>query len=133
VLSGYMVWNRRAMKTRIGSPNPMEKWVWSKEPTHEKIIDLEDFVAAQQVVRRRERSRTQAGANTHPQTKRTYRLRSYLFCELCGRRMFGRRVASTRTTHALRRRAMSPMDTRTACGCAKSRRNLSSSVRKVEN
>ena len=94
--TGYMVWNRRAMKTRNGSPNPMEKWVWSTEPTHEKIIDLTDFIAAQQVVRRRERSRTQAGANTHPQTKRTYRLRSYLFCEICGRRMFGK----TRRQHA---------------------------------
>jgi DNA invertase Pin-like site-specific DNA recombinase len=88
--TGYMVWNRRAMKTRNGSPNPMEKWVWSTEPTHEKIINLPDFIAAQQVVRRRERSRTSAGANTHPQTKRTYRLRSYLFCDICGRRMFGK-------------------------------------------
>ena len=94
--TGYMVWNRRAMKTRNGSPNPMEKWVWSTEPTHEKIIDLVDFIAAQQVVQRRERSRTQPGANTHPQTKRTYRLRSYMFCELCGRRMFGK----TRHEHA---------------------------------
>ncbi|MFI2561939.1 recombinase family protein [Nocardia farcinica] len=63
--TGHMVWNRRAMNTRNGSPNPMEKWVWSTEPTQEKIIDLTDFIAAQQVVRRRERSRTQAGANTH--------------------------------------------------------------------
>jgi site-specific DNA recombinase len=46
--------------------------------------------------RRPRRSRTQAGANTHPQTKRTYQLRSYLFCEICGRRMFGK----TRRQHA---------------------------------
>lgn len=88
--TGYMVWNRRAMKTRNGSPNPIEKWVWSSNPTHDKIIDLDTFIAAQQVVRRRERSRTRPGANPHPATKRTYRLRSYLFCELCGRRMFGK-------------------------------------------
>lgn len=77
-------------ETRNGSPNPVEKWVWSSKPTHDKIIDLETFIAAQQVVRRRERSRTHPGANPHPATKRTYRLRSYLFCELCGRRMFGK-------------------------------------------
>lgn len=88
--TGYMVWNRKARKTRNGSPNPVERWVWSSAPTHEKIVDLETFIAAQQVVLRRERSRTKAGPNTHPQTKRSYRLRSYLFCELCGRRMFGK-------------------------------------------
>ena len=50
--TGHMVWNRRAMKTRAGSPNPIEAWVWSSRPTHEPIIDLDTFVAAQQVARR---------------------------------------------------------------------------------
>lgn len=57
------------MKTRAGSPNPIEAWVWSSRPTHEPIIDLDTFVAAQQVARRRERSRTRPGPNSHPQTK----------------------------------------------------------------
>lgn len=36
-------------------------------------------------------SRRPAGANTaHPETKRSYRLRTYLFCRKCGRRMFGK-------------------------------------------
>lgn len=88
--TGYMVWNRRASRTRHGKANPVQDWVWSSQPTHEAIIDLDTFIAAQQVVRRRERSRTQAGANSHPDTKRSYLLRSYLFCEQCGRRMFGK-------------------------------------------
>jgi hypothetical protein len=94
--TGYMVWNRRAMKTRAGSPNPIEEWVWSGRPTHEPIIDMDTFVAAQKVARRRERSRTAAGPNAHPHTKRSYLLRSHLFCALCGRRMFGK----TRRAHA---------------------------------
>jgi site-specific DNA recombinase len=94
--TGYMVWNRRAMKTRGGSPNPLEEWVWSSRPSHEAIVDLDTFVAAQKVAQRRERSRTAAEPNPHPHTKRSYLLRSHLFCALCGRRMFGK----TRRGHA---------------------------------
>jgi len=94
--TGYMVWNRRAVKTRGGSPNPVEEWVWSSRPTHDVVVDLDTFVAAQNVGPRRERSRTAAGPNPHPHTKRSYLLRSHLFCALCGRRMFGK----TRRGHA---------------------------------
>jgi hypothetical protein len=38
----------------------------------------------------RQGSRNDPGANSHPQTKRSYLLRSFVFCELCGRRMFGK-------------------------------------------
>jgi len=48
------------------------------------------------VGRRRQGSRTRAGANSHPQTSRSYPLRSYVFCDLCDRRMFGK----TRHQHA---------------------------------
>jgi len=41
------------------------------------------------VGRFRQGSRSQAGANNHPQTARTYLLRSYLYCHLCDRRMWG--------------------------------------------
>lgn len=95
--TGYMVWNRRATKTRGGRVNPIEQWVWSPQPTHEAIIDLDTFISAQQVAGPRERSRASAGPNhRHPQTKRSYRLRSYLYCQLCGRRMFGK----TRRQHS---------------------------------
>jgi site-specific DNA recombinase len=88
--TGHMVWNRRARKgngrNRI---NPPSEWVWSKEPVHEPLIDLETFVQAQQVAQRRERSRTAAGKRNDPQAKHVYRLRSYLYCHICGRRMSG--------------------------------------------
>ncbi|GAA1895384.1 recombinase family protein [Streptantibioticus ferralitis] len=89
--TGHMVWNRRARKGNgRNRPNPVEEWIWSPEPVHEALVDLETFVQAQQVSELRERSRSAAVTNRHPQTKRTYRLRSYLFCTLCGRRFYGK-------------------------------------------
>jgi site-specific DNA recombinase len=35
-------------------------------------------------------SRTDPGRNSHPQTARTYPLRSYVICDLCSRRTFGK-------------------------------------------
>ena len=88
--TGHMVWNRRARKgSGKNRMNPVSEWVWSAEPVHEALVDLETFVQAQQVADRRERSRTAAGLNPGPQAKHVYRLRSYLFCCSCGRRMFG--------------------------------------------
>jgi site-specific DNA recombinase len=78
--------SKGAGKNRI---NPVSEWVWSPEPVHEALVDLETFVQAQDVAARRERSRTAAGLSPDPQARRVYPLRSYLFCDLCGRRMFG--------------------------------------------
>ena len=88
--TGHMVWNRRARKgAGKNKVNPVSEWVWSPEPVHEALVDLETFIQAQEVAVRRERSRTAAGLSHDPQAKRVYPLRSYLFCSLCGRRMFG--------------------------------------------
>ncbi len=88
--TGHMVWNRRARKgAGKNRMNPVTEWVWSPEPVHEALVDLETFVQAQDVAIRRERSRTAAGLSPDPQARRVYPLRSYLFCDLCGRRMFG--------------------------------------------
>jgi hypothetical protein len=64
-------------------------WVWSPEPVHEALVDLETFIQAQDVSVRRERSRTAPGPSRHSPATRICRLRSCLFCGLCGRRMFG--------------------------------------------
>ncbi|MDT0307207.1 recombinase family protein [Streptomyces sp. DSM 44917] len=89
--TGHMVWNRRARKGKgKNRANPVEEWVWSPEPTHEALVDLETFVQAQQVGERRERTRTAAGSNKHPDTKRIYPLRGFMFCTVCGRRYFGK-------------------------------------------
>jgi len=94
--TGHMVWNRRARKgSGRNRVNPVSEWVWSPEPTHEALVDLETFVQAQEVAQRRERSRT-ASTNRNPQAKRVYRLRSYLYCVGCGRRLYGK----TKRRHA---------------------------------
>jgi site-specific DNA recombinase len=88
--TGYMVWNRRATK-KGGKVNPPEAWVWSAEPTHEPIVSREMFEAAMGTARTRQGSRNGADANVaHPDTKRSYVLRSLVVCHLCGGRMFGK-------------------------------------------
>jgi site-specific DNA recombinase len=91
--TGYMVWNRRknARPERgvSGRVNPPSQWVWSSRPTHEPLVTRALFEAASTIGRFRKGSRPGAGANSHGQTARTYVLRSYLFCDLCGRRTFG--------------------------------------------
>ncbi|WP_435120022.1 recombinase family protein [Amycolatopsis thermoflava] len=94
--TGHMVWNRRARKGGgRNRMNPVSEWVWSPEPAHEALIDLETYVQAQQVAERRERSRT-ASKSRNPQAKRIYKLRSYIFCVSCGRRLYGK----TKRQHA---------------------------------
>ncbi|NUR03994.1 MAG: recombinase family protein [Streptomyces sp.] len=101
--TGHMVWNRRARKAAGGNRlDPVGEWVWSTTPVHEALVDLETFVRAQQIAERRQRSRPAPGANRHPQTKRIHRLRGYVFCALCGRRIHGK---PSRTDHLLRVRA----------------------------
>jgi hypothetical protein len=81
--TGYMVWNRRASKTGNGRVNAPKDWVWSPVPTHEPLVTLDLFKAARELVPDREQSRTAPGPNhTHPQTKRSYLLRSYIVCVL---------------------------------------------------
>ena len=91
--TGYMVWNRRRNPRhgrRAGKVNPPAEWTWSPVPTHEPLVTRELFDAASPVGRTRQGSRNGADANAHPQTKRTYLLRSYVVHDLCGRRMFGK-------------------------------------------
>ena len=90
-----MVWNRRKRsrpERRVpGKVNPPSEWVWSPRPTHEPLVTKTIFDAATPVSRLRQGSRGGAGPNTaHRQATRSYLLRSYLVCDLCGRRMFGK-------------------------------------------
>jgi hypothetical protein len=63
-------------------------------PTHEPLVTREIFEAASTVGRFRRRSRSDPAR--HPTAHRTYLLRSYLWCDLCGRRAWGHTV-KTRT------------------------------------
>lgn len=88
--TGFMVWNRRARKTRGGRSNPVSEWVWSKEPTHEPIISRAMFEASMAIADERFGSRSEATANTaHTATARIYPLRGFVVCAACERRMFG--------------------------------------------
>ena len=89
--TGHMVWNRHARKSRGNTVNPAADWIWSPQPVHDALVSVERFVAAQEISGHRFGSRSGSGPNTrHPHTKRSYLLRTYLFCDLCGRRMFGK-------------------------------------------
>lgn len=88
--TGYMVWNRRSTRAASGKVNPPDQWVWSDAQSHEPLVTRDAFIAAQQIAKTRERSRSEAGRNTHVQTKRSYPLRSFIFCAVCNRRMFGK-------------------------------------------
>ncbi|MGI5165691.1 recombinase family protein [Spirillospora sp. CA-253888] len=90
--TGYMVWNRRAMKSNRGRYNPPEVWVWSSAPTHEPLVTLAAFVEAQRVAQSRQGSRRRSGSNTaHPSSLgRSYKLRSFITCALCQHRTHGK-------------------------------------------
>ncbi|WP_407921529.1 recombinase family protein [Actinomadura soli] len=89
--TGYMVWNRRATKSGGGKQNPPQAWVWSEVPTHEPLVTKETFIEAQKVAMTRKGSRNGSKANTaHPDSKRTYHLRSFLTCTWCDHRLRGR-------------------------------------------
>jgi hypothetical protein len=80
-----------ARKTGGNTLNPVSEWIWSPEPVHEALVNLDTYIQAQQISAHRFGSRSAPGANLkHPDTKRSYLLRTYLFCQLCGRRMFGK-------------------------------------------
>lgn len=88
--TGHMVWNQRARKSGGNVRNPVVQWVCSSQTVHEALVELETFIAVQEIGGHRFGSR-EPGANTaHRQTKRSYLLRTYLFCGLCGRRMYGK-------------------------------------------
>lgn len=116
--TGHMVWNRRARKAAGRNRlNPVGEWVWSTVPVHEALVDLETFVRAQQVAEGRQRSRPVPGANRHPQTKRVYRLRGYVFCAAAA--YTASPADGPPTTCARPRRNTGPKDIRPASGCAR--------------
>jgi hypothetical protein len=82
-----------------GKVNPVTDWILSDEPTHPAIITPDQFAAAAAVAQHRERSTSGHAPNRHPATRRTYTLRSYVRCTLCGRRMFGK-VVNRNTCYA---------------------------------
>jgi site-specific DNA recombinase len=92
--TGHMVYNRRKNPRRdrgvAGKVNPRSEWVWSSKPRHEPLTTKAMFEAGTPIGKNNKGSRTSDQPNNHPATTRTYRLRSYVICELCGRRLHGK-------------------------------------------
>jgi DNA invertase Pin-like site-specific DNA recombinase len=104
--TGYMVYNRRKNPRRdrgvAGRVNPRSEWVWSSRPRHEPLTTRALFDAGFPIGQANKGSRAGETANRHPATTRTYRLRSYVICEMCGRRLYGktRRVGDVYSYYA---------------------------------
>ncbi len=65
--------------------NDESDWVWATEPTHEPIIDVDTFAAAQLRIQTTGRSQ----AKVTQKRRHDYLLRGRMTCSLCGRRMQG--------------------------------------------
>jgi site-specific DNA recombinase len=104
--TGYMVYNRRRNPRRDrgvpGRSNPRSEWIWSSKPTHEPLTTRAQFDVGTPIGKNNRGSRTSNRPNSHPATTRTYRLRSYVICELCGLRLSGktRRVGDVYSYYA---------------------------------
>ena len=92
--TGHMVYNRRKIRRPSrgipGKVNPRSEWIWSSRPTHEPLTTRAIFDAGAPLSASKQRSRPGSGLNRHPATAHTYRLRSYVICDLCGRRLYGK-------------------------------------------
>ena len=118
--TGHMVWNRRARKgAGKNRMNPVSEWVWSPQPVHEALVSLETFVQAQDISARRERSHSAPGLSPDPQANRVYPLRSFILCDLCGRRMFGNTRRETVSYICNPKKAYRPPGTRSPRGSEK--------------
>ena len=111
--TGRQVWNKQRTDevlvdvrdvslgyTSIMRWNPTERWVSSKELSHEPLIDDDTFAQAQSLMHRRG-----AKGDTHlnHRTRHPYVFRGRVHCAVCGRRMQGqhsRNVAYYRCRYA---------------------------------
>ena len=86
--TGYMVFNRRASRSRSGAVNDPVKWVWSPEPTHPPLIPKWMYDENRANAEARRGSRADRAADIRQNTRRTYLFRGMLR-DACGRRMSG--------------------------------------------
>ncbi len=107
--TGYMVYGRTDKK---GRPRPPEAWIWSPGPVHPELVPRQIWEQAQQVTGR-PRSRTGDGPNPHPATTRTYTLRGYIRCAICGRLQKGV-MRGTGSQYVYYLCPLNPRDPRTA-------------------
>ena len=90
--TGCQVWNRKARQGG-NTANPIREWIWSPHPTHEPLVTRELFDAATPLATAGGGQRTQGGGRVGGPARSedyVYQLRSYVFCGLCGHRMYGK-------------------------------------------
>ncbi len=111
--TGHEVWNRQRRDYELIDVNhvaeghvrrmrwnPPDQWIWSPEPTHDALIDRDDWQRVQAL------TTTQVRA-ARP-TDLPYLLRGRVFCASCGRRMTGQRQARRRTYYRCELRRARP-------------------------
>jgi site-specific DNA recombinase len=95
--TGFQVWNRQQRHEELldvddvalGHQSKMRwndraDWIWSENPTHEAIISLDQFSAAQAIFTGAKRAKVR-----RERTKHTYLLSGLVHCAECSRRMQG--------------------------------------------
>ena len=96
--TGHQVWNRQRRdeilidvedvalghETRMRW-NERRDWIWSEQPSHDPIVSVDEYEAAQ----RRFGTGKRSGGGRNAAPGRRYVLRGMLRCGLCGRRMQG--------------------------------------------
>ncbi|MFG1740269.1 recombinase family protein [Micromonospora chalcea] len=98
--TGRQVWNKQRTDevlldvddvamghTGVMRWNPRDKWVVSKELTHEPLIDDATFEEAQAILHRR--GRGTGGQHVRQRTRNPYVFRGLIYCAACDRRMQG--------------------------------------------
>lgn len=93
IYTGYMVWNRVKFFRRNGhrsyKPNPISKWICSKEPSHQAIVSKEVFEkVAIRFMRRNGRQKGNSSTNppvqiSTPDNRGKFLLSGLLFCGKC--------------------------------------------------
>jgi len=87
--TGHMVFGRRRTIKGRTRQMPPDQWLWSPEPAHPAIITRQMWDAAQAEGQAHSTSRDGHDLNSHPQTRRSYRLRGRVRCRACQHRMSG--------------------------------------------
>lgn len=93
--TGYMVFGRTSKSSGKTTTLPQDQWLWSPEPTHPALTDLETWQAAQSTGTERGNVRDPEMPTTQP--GRRYPLRSRIRCNKCRRHR--RMTGVTRSIH----------------------------------
>jgi site-specific DNA recombinase len=84
--TGHQVFGRRRTRNGRRYHAPVNEWLWSPEPVHEPIVDMQTWTEAQEAGAEHATSRDQDGPPANP-AGRTYPYRGRVRCRDCTKRM----------------------------------------------